>query len=69
MKKLTAVQWLQEKYNKNINLIPANFEEALAMEKKQSLYSFFAGYNYEGAFPVDEHEEYYKETFTENGTK
>jgi hypothetical protein len=65
MKKQTAVEWLQEKYNKNINLIPANFEEALAIEKKQSLYSFFAGYNYEGAFPVDEHEKYYKETFTE----
>jgi hypothetical protein len=65
MKKQTAVEWLQEKYNKNINLIPANFEEALAMEKKQSLYSFFAGYNYEGAFPVDEHEEYYKEPFAE----
>ena len=65
MKKQTAVEWLQEKYNKNINLIPANFEEALAMEKKKSLYSFFAGYNYEGEYPVDEHEEYYKETFTE----
>ncbi len=63
MKKQTAVEWLQEKYNKNINLIPANFEEALAMEKKQSLYSFFAGYNYEGAFPVDEHEEYYKKPY------
>jgi hypothetical protein len=63
--KQTAVEWLQEKYNKNINLIPANFEEALAMEKRKSLYSFFAGYNYEGEHPFDEHEQYYKETFTE----
>jgi len=65
MKKQTAVEWLQEKYNKNINLIPANFEEALVMEKENSEISFFAGYNYEGEFPIDEHEEYYKKTFTE----
>jgi hypothetical protein len=65
MKKQTAVEWLQEKYNKNINLIPANFEEALVMEKENSEISFFAGYNYEGGHPIDEHEQYYKERFTE----
>jgi hypothetical protein len=63
MKKQTAVEWLQEKYNKNINLIPANFEEAKEMEKERSLDSFFAGYNYEGGHPIDEHEDYYTETY------
>jgi hypothetical protein len=68
MKKQTAVEWLAETITKNhdkefTTFYGAEIEEALAMEKKKSLYSFFAGFNYEGAFPVDEHEDYYKETY------
>jgi hypothetical protein len=68
MKKQTAVEWLvgeiKSKYSDiDFYHIKKEIEQAKEMEKKQSLYSFFAGYNYEGAFPVDEHEEYYKEPY------
>jgi len=72
MKKQTAVEWLcSQIYTIQVELEAGNnnlknkIDQAKAMEKKQSLYSFFAGYNYEGELPVDEHEDYYKETFTE----
>jgi hypothetical protein len=68
MKKQTAVEWLQLQIdNKDMGEIPIwvyeFIEQALAMEKKQSLYSFFAGYNYEGGHPIDEHEKFYNETY------
>jgi hypothetical protein len=64
--KLTAVSWLVERFFASDQpLNNDHITQALAMEKENSEISFFAGYNYEGAFPVDEHEEYYKETFTE----
>ena len=34
-KQLTAVEWLQERYNKNINIMPGDFIQAKAMEKDQ----------------------------------
>jgi hypothetical protein len=69
-KRVTAVQWLQLQIdNKDMGEIPLwvyeFIDQALAMEKENSEISFFAGYNYEGALPIDEHEQYYKETFTE----
>jgi hypothetical protein len=75
MKKQTAVENLimeLEQFAKfpmvDKSTIEAAIEFAklrLAMEKENSEISFFAGYNYEGAFPVDEHEDYYNKTFTE----
>jgi hypothetical protein len=35
-KKQTAVQWLEERYKKNINLMQIDFDQAKAMEKQQS---------------------------------
>ena len=32
---MTAVEWLQEKYNKNINIMSGDFEQAKEMEKEQ----------------------------------
>jgi hypothetical protein len=68
MKKQTALEWYHTKLAepttqaKDVNTI---FLLAKAMEKENSEISFFAGYNYEGGYPIDEHEQYYTETFTE----
>jgi len=70
MKKQTAVEWLVEQMIYKLDIRIENttdgcelFEQALAMEKENSEISFFAGYNYEGALPIDEHEEYYTKTY------
>ncbi len=73
MKKQTAVGWLVNRWKKlqseqekmTWNQIIQITELAKEMEKENSEISFFAGYNYDGGHPVDEHEQYYKETFTE----
>jgi hypothetical protein len=70
MKKQTAVQWLQEAIGKKLSseigpYFLDLFEQAKEMEKENSEISFFAGYNYDGGHPIDEHEQFYKETFTE----
>jgi len=39
------------------------YDQAKAIEKENSEISFFAGYNYEGGHPIDEHEEYYTKTY------
>ena len=80
MKKQTAVDWLIEKIQLTDTIIDngessyvilfpnlklKDIEQAKAIEKVNSEISFFAGYNYEGGHPIDEHEEYYTETFTE----
>jgi hypothetical protein len=64
MKKQTAVEWLAL-YIKGITNINCDevIDHALAMEKENSEISFFAGYNYEGGHPIDEHEDYYTETY------
>jgi hypothetical protein len=63
MKKQTAVQWLIEQKTKFHAIINNDLEKALAIEKENSEISFFAGYNYEGGYPIDEHEEYYTKTY------
>jgi len=68
MKKQTAVDWLMDKLptiDKYDPYYEDIIQQALAMEKENSEISFFAGYNYEGGHPFDEHEQYYNETFTE----
>jgi hypothetical protein len=64
MKKQTAVQWLAL-YIKGITNINCDevIDHALVMEKVNSEISFFAGYNYEGGYPIDEHEQFYTETY------
>jgi hypothetical protein len=42
-KKQTAVQWLEERYKKNINLMPYDFEQAKAMEKEQIMDAYDSG--------------------------
>jgi hypothetical protein len=68
MKKQTAVQWLALKFSESsedelAEKINIWFGKAIAMEKENSEISFFAGYNYEGGHPIDEHEQYYNETY------
>ena len=67
MKKQTAVEWLVDWMGKNQYFIGNDLlqavEQAKAMEKENSEISFFAGYNYEGGHPIDEHEEYYTKTY------
>jgi hypothetical protein len=68
MTKQTAVEWLVESLTElGVDLLSHNLEiqQALAMEKENSLDSFFAGFNYEGGHPIDEHENFYSKTFTE----
>ena len=66
MSKKTAVNWLMDKlptidkYDPYYEYI---IQQALAIEKENSEISFFAGYNYEGGHPIDEHEEYYTKTY------
>ena len=74
MEKRTAVEWLVEEIKSKYSdidfyHIKKEIEQAKAMEKQNSEISFFAGYNYKGILVIDKHEEYYTETFTENGTK
>jgi hypothetical protein len=61
--KQTAVEWLQERYNKNINLMPYDFEQAKEMEKTQIIDAFFGGYNYEGGQLEEKSEDYYSKTY------
>jgi hypothetical protein len=66
MKKQTAVDWLLEQWPILESQIPPRIiEQAKEIEKESSEISFFAGYNYEGGNPIDEHEQYYTQTFTE----
>jgi hypothetical protein len=66
MKKQTAVEWLMDKLptiDKYDPYYEDIIQQAKAMEKVNSEISFFAGYNYEGGYPIDEHEEYYTQTY------
>jgi hypothetical protein len=66
MKKPTAVEWLLEQWPILESQIPPRIiEQVKEMEKENSLDSFFAGYNYEGGHPIDEHDEYYNKTYVE----
>jgi hypothetical protein len=75
--KQTAVEWYEnemdtliEKYeSKEISksdfiVMRHNlFYSAKEIEKERSLDAFFAGFNYEGGHPIDQHEEFYKKTY------
>jgi hypothetical protein len=75
MKKPTAVEWFVQQIKNGIDADDGSIEmnwlhngtiqQALEMEKENSLDSFFAGYNYEGGHPIDEHDEYYNKTYVE----
>jgi hypothetical protein len=67
--KQTAVEWLIEQIIK-YGLVPQGtnpdnvlFHKAKLMEKENSLDAFFAGYNYEGGYPIDEHDDYYNKAY------
>ncbi len=63
MKKQTAVEWLVKIYLQTGKIDSFDINQAKAIEKVNSEISFFAGYNYEGGHPIDEHEKYYNETY------
>ncbi len=69
MENKTAVQWLVDQVNSdclNSSFIrPDLIKQAKAIEKVNSEISFFAGYNYEGGYPIDEHEQFYTQTYTD----
>jgi hypothetical protein len=68
MKKQTAVEWFywQIMYaDVDVKVWKEIHAQAIEMEKENSLDSFFAGFNYEGGHPIDQHEKFYIETFTE----
>ncbi len=62
---MTAIDWLIEQiWDNHDAILDRNLiKQAKAMEKENSLDSFFAGFNYEGGHPIDQHEDYYKETY------
>ena len=63
-KKQTAVQWLEERYKKNINLIPSDFEQAKAMEKEQIKNAYVKGQSDCEIFTMEsESEQYYIDTY------
>jgi hypothetical protein len=62
----TAMQWLQERYNNNINLTIEDFKEALEKEKEQIICSYIANrYVNAGGYPTrrDIAEDYYNQTY------
>jgi len=63
MKKQTAVEWLVKIYLQTGKIDSFDINQAKAIEKVNSEISFFAGYNYEGGYPIDEYEKYYNETY------
>jgi hypothetical protein len=63
--KQTAIEWLVKIYLQTGKIDSFDINQAKAIEKENSEISFFAGYNYEGGHPIDEHEKYYTHTFTE----
>ena len=66
MEKQTAVAWLLEQWPILESQIPPNIiDQARSLEKENSLDAFFAGFNYEGGHPIDQHEEFYTKTYTD----
>jgi hypothetical protein len=67
MAQKTAIQWLQEKYNEGNeyerHLTESEFEQAKAMEKKQIMQSWDAGY---GSNDIDEIYEINESLFNAN---
>ena len=63
--KQTAVQWLEERYKKNINLMPMDFDQAKAMEKEQIMMAVKdSWYMAKGSnFQEPQEEQYYNETY------
>jgi hypothetical protein len=67
MKKQTAVEWLQERYNKNINIMPGDFIQAKAMEKEQITRAIHYGCSDFGSWK--DAEQYYNETYSDETRK
>ena len=59
----TAVEWLQEKYNKNINIMSGDFEQAKAMEKGQIMEAYLSGDADAVDNPLITAKQYYNETY------
>jgi hypothetical protein len=58
----TAIQWLQERYNNNINLTLEDFNEALEKEKEQIIYDYMNGKYYHQYEDITA-EQYYNQTY------
>jgi hypothetical protein len=58
----TAMQWLQERYNNNINLTIEDFKEALEKEKEQIIFDYMNGKYYHQYEDITA-EEYYNQTY------
>ncbi len=58
----TAIQWLQERYNNNINLTIEDFKEALEKEKEQIIYDYMNGKYYHQYEDITA-EQYYNQTY------
>ncbi len=56
------MQWLQERYNNNINLTIEDFKEALEKEKEQIIYDYMNGKYYHQYEDITA-EEYYNQTY------
>jgi hypothetical protein len=59
--KQTAVEWLEERYKNNINLMNYDFDQAKEMVKQQIIDAYIDGYSAE-SWNADS-EKYYNETF------
>jgi hypothetical protein len=59
---MTAVEWLEERYKNNINLMNYDFEQAKEMEKQQIGEAYEDGYSdSDNTFELNK--EYYNEKF------
>jgi ABC-type Zn2+ transport system substrate-binding protein/surface adhesin len=58
----TAMQWLQERYNNNINLTIEDFKEALEKEKEQITKAYKDHHDIGHIFGLDT-EQYFNQTY------
>ena len=62
--KMTAVEWLQEQYTKQITFLHReDFEQAKEMEKQQHMHTYFSGWHRNNGNREEDFEQYYNETF------
>ncbi len=62
-KNQTAVEWLMDVNSSQGAILPAQFDQAIEIEKQQIIDAFFAGYNYEGGRTEGKAEQYYNQTY------
>jgi hypothetical protein len=67
MAQQTAVEWLQERYNRRQvyeeSIYDEEFDQAKAMEKEQIINSYISGDLMEGRANLIDAEQYYNETY------